>query len=83
VSLLNPSPYGMCLERKSSFFGWFKNSKVGIGLCSKSGSKNWDFEFTDSKHVKLSSQGHCIVRGIFKVLVLPLYIKNLQNINFS
>ena len=34
-----------------------------MGLCSKGGSKNWNFEFTDAKHVKLSSEGQCLVRG--------------------
>ena len=63
VSLLNPSPYGMCLERKSTFFGLFKSNKVGMGSCSHGGSKNWKFEFTDRKHVKLSSEGQCLVRG--------------------
>lgn len=64
VSLLNPSPYGMCLEHKRTFFGLFGTSNVGIGLCSKSGSKSWNFEFTGgTKHVKLSSNGQCVVRG--------------------
>ena len=55
----------MCLEKKNGwFFGLFGSSdKVGMGLCSQSGSKNWDFEFIDQKHVKLSSKGQCVVRG--------------------
>jgi hypothetical protein len=63
VSLLNPSPYGMCLERKNNFFGLIPGDRVGMGLCSKSGSKNWDFSFVDKQHVKLSSGGQCLVRG--------------------
>jgi hypothetical protein len=63
VSLLNPSPYGMCLERKSQFFGLFGGDKVGMGLCSKSGSKTWEFNFVDNTHIKLSTKGQCLVRG--------------------
>lgn len=63
VSLLNPSESGMCLERKYSFFGLFGNEKVGMGFCSKSGSKNWDFQFIDKVHIKLSTNGQCLVRG--------------------
>ena len=51
VSLLNPSPYGMCLERKSSFFGLFASDNVGMGLCSHGGYKSWDFSFVDKTHV--------------------------------
>ena len=63
VSLLNPSPYGMCLERKYSFFGLFGSDRVGMGLCSQGGSKNWDFNFVDKTHVKISTKGQCLVRG--------------------
>lgn len=63
VSLLNPSPYGMCLERKSSLFGLIGTENVDMGLCSKGGSKNWQFEFADNKHIQLSTQGQCLVRG--------------------
>ena len=63
VSLLNPSPSGMCLERKSWFFGLFGGDKVGMGLCSKTGSKTWEFNFIDNTHVKLSTKGQCLVRG--------------------
>lgn len=63
VSLLNPSPYGMCLERKAGFLGIFGSDRVGMGLCSKHGSKSWSFEFVDKSHVRLSSGGQCVVRG--------------------
>jgi hypothetical protein len=63
VSLLQPSPYGMCLERKKWFFGLLSGDDVGMGLCSKPGAKNWAFEFIDKTHVKLSSGGMCLVRG--------------------
>jgi hypothetical protein len=63
VSLLNPSTHGMCLERKSGFLGLFGGDKIGMGPCSKKGSKVWEFSFVDNKHVKLSSQGQCLVRG--------------------
>jgi hypothetical protein len=53
----------MCLERKTWFFGLFGDYRVGMGKCSKSGSKNWEFNFVDNTHVKLSSKGQCIVRG--------------------
>jgi len=63
VSLLNPSPYGMCLERKFNFFGLFGSDRVGMGPCSQSGSKNWLFNFVDNTHVKLSTKDQCLVRG--------------------
>jgi len=63
VSLLNPSPAGMCLERKTSFFGLFNSDKVGMGFCNKGGSKAWEFEFVDQQHIKLSTKGMCMVRG--------------------
>lgn len=63
VSLLNPSPYGMCLQRKPGVLGIGGSGKVGMGDCSKKGSKQWSFEFVDKTHVKLSSQGQCLVRG--------------------
>ncbi len=40
VSFLSPSPYGMCLERKSTGpFGipLFPSDKIGMGLCSSAG----------------------------------------------
>lgn len=61
VSLLNPSNKennnGLCLERKSTFFGLFNSDRISIGDCSKSGSKAWEFEFIDQTHVKLSTKG--------------------------
>jgi hypothetical protein len=53
----------MCLERKFSFFGLFGSDRVGMGPCSKGGSKNWLFNFVDNTHVKLSTKGQCLVRG--------------------
>lgn len=61
VSLLKPSKQGSCLERKTSMF--FGSDKLGLGQCSKDGSKSWNFEFIDQSHVKLSSKGQCVVRG--------------------
>ena len=63
VSLLNPSPYGMCLERKSGFLGLLGGGGVGMGPCSRGGSKSWSFEFVDKQHVRISSGGQCLVRG--------------------
>ena len=63
VSLLNPNPKGICLERKTSFFGLFGTDRLGMGACDKRGAKSWGFEFLDAKHVKLSVQGQCVVRG--------------------
>ena len=63
VSLLSPSPEGLCLERKSSLFGFFPSEKVAIGSCAKSGAKSWEFEFVDQTHVRLSTKDQCLVRG--------------------
>lgn len=63
VSLLNPSSEGLCLERKSSFFGLFATDDVAIGACSRVGSKSWEFEFVDQTHVRLSAKDQCLVRG--------------------
>lgn len=63
ISLLNPSPHGMCLEKKTSFFGIFGSDQVGMGLCSRIGSKSWEFNFVDNTHVKLATKGQCLVRG--------------------
>jgi hypothetical protein len=63
VSLLNPSPYGMCLEKKSGFLGVLGSSKVEMGPCNKKGSKSWEFDFIDKAHVRLSINGMCLVRG--------------------
>eukprot|EP01041_Mallomonas_annulata_P006871 gene6871-13931_t len=63
VSLMNPNSNEMCLERKSTFFGMFGTDRVGMGQCNKRGAKSWNFEFIDAKHVKLSNQGQCLVRG--------------------
>jgi len=68
VSLLNPSPYGMCLERKYGFLGLLGTDRVGMGLCSQKGSKSWDFAFVDKTHVKLSTNNQCLVRGKKKYL---------------
>jgi len=100
VSLLNPSPYGMCLERKTSFFGLFKSSKVGIGLCSKSGklvkmnfiltklnsflnptgSKNWEFEFADTKHIRLSTQGFLCKSNLHFMVIYINYENMLKHV---
>jgi hypothetical protein len=66
VSLMNPSQHGTCLERKAGFLGLFPTNNVGKGFCSAKGSKRWNFEFVDNKHVKLSSRGMCLVRGKLK-----------------
>lgn len=63
VSLLNPSAGGLCMEKKSGFLGLFSSDQLSIGKCSKSNAKSWEFEFVDQQHVKLSSQGQCVVRG--------------------
>lgn len=62
VSFLNPSS-GSCLQRQPSFFGLFSSDKLVSGPCSKGNAKNWNFDFIDQNHVKLSNQGQCIVRG--------------------
>ena len=63
VSLLNPSSTGMCLQRKSKFFGLFATDKITTGDCNSGGSKAWEFEFVDNTHIKLSTKGQCLVRG--------------------
>lgn len=63
VSLFNPDTNQMCLERKSSFLGLFGSDRIGMGVCKNKAAKSWVFEFLDSKHVKLSIQGQCLVRG--------------------
>lgn len=63
VSLLNPSATGICLERKRSWFGLFGTDKLGMGQCNNGGAKSWGFEFIDAKHVRLTVQGQCLVRG--------------------
>ncbi len=63
VSLLNPQGQGTCLQRKVSLFGLIRNDKVGIGSCGKRNAKSWSFEFVDQLHVKLSTQGQCLIRG--------------------
>lgn len=65
VSLLNPSATGMCLERKSKALtlGVLSSDRVSMGACNSGGSKAWDFEFVDNKHVKLSTNKQCLVRG--------------------
>jgi hypothetical protein len=65
VSLLNPSPYGMCLSRQTTLFGLFKTDNIGMGLCSKKDAMEWEFEFADQHHVRLSTGNHgqCLVRG--------------------
>lgn len=64
VSLLNTNTNGgLCLERKASFFGLFTSDRVSIGSCNSARAKSWDFEFVDQTHVKLSTNGQCLVRG--------------------
>jgi len=57
VSLLNPLDNGMCLEQQG--FGGYD---VGMGACSKSGSKSWEFEFVNKHQVRLSANGKCLDR---------------------
>lgn len=63
VSLMNPNAKEMCLQRKSSFFGLVGSDGIGVGPCNTGAAKALVFEFIDSKHVKLSTQGQCLVRG--------------------
>lgn len=64
VTLLNPNAGGgICLERKTTFFGLFNSDSVGVGSCNKKGARSWNFEFKDQTHVMLSTQGQCLVRG--------------------
>jgi hypothetical protein len=80
VSLLNISPNGLCLENKVGFFG---GDKVGMGACSSKGSMMWEFEFVDSKHVKISSRGMTLVRGKpYKTSVSMQSVKKGQFISF-
>ncbi len=77
VSLMQPTEYtGGCLQRLKQIPWWLKpfgifmgaSDKLGLGSCSTASAKSWQFEFADSKHVKLSSkQGNkCLVRGGYK-----------------
>lgn len=74
VSLLEPTERsGGCLQRIKDvpwflsplgmFFG--AGDRVGLGSCGTSMAKAWQFEFVDSKHVKLSTKSgnRCLVRG--------------------
>lgn len=64
VSLLNPQTTGgLCLETKPMLFGLFRTDRVSIGPCSSGRAKSWEFEFIDQTHVKLSTNGQCLVRG--------------------
>jgi hypothetical protein len=63
VSLLNESPAGLCLQQKFGRFGLFGTDRIEMGSCGKNSARSWDFEFLDQKHVKLSNNGKCVVRG--------------------
>ena len=74
VSLMQPTEkIGGCLQRKKEVAWWLgplsfifrTGDSVGVGSCSTSMSKAWQFEFIDNTHVKLSTkQGNrCLVRG--------------------
>lgn len=60
ASVFNVNEQGLCLEVKS---GWFGGKHVGMGSCSRKGSKLWEFDFIGSDNVKLHSGGHHLVRG--------------------
>lgn len=62
VSFLNPSK-GICLQRKTTFFGLFSSDKLVVGPCGKTGAKSWEVEFVDQLHMKISNRGQCLVRG--------------------
>lgn len=77
VSLMQPTETnGGCLQRIKNVAWWMKpfsfligaTDKLGLGSCATASAKSWQFEFADSKHVKLSSkQGNkCLVRGGYK-----------------
>lgn len=74
VSLLEPTEkLGGCLQRKKDIAWWMApigfllgaGDKVGMGSCATSMAKSWQFEFVDTKHVKLSTKSgnKCLVRG--------------------
>jgi len=74
VSLLEPvERVGGCLQRTKDVPWWLgplgmffgAGDHVGMGSCSTSMAKSWQFEFVDTKHVKLSTKSgnKCLVRG--------------------
>lgn len=69
VSLMNPASNsivntnnGLCLQQKTNYY-FFSSDVTSMGSCRNSNSQNWEFEFVDQKHVRLSTKGQCLVRG--------------------
>jgi hypothetical protein len=64
VSFLSPSS-NICLQRKSSFFGFFHSDQVILGSCNTKSAKSWKWEWINQKErvLRLSNLGKCISQG--------------------
>jgi hypothetical protein len=62
VSLLQPGK-DVCLTQGTKLFGLFNSDRVVLAPCNKNSAKNWQWDFIDQSHVKLSNSAQCLVRG--------------------